>query len=56
MVAYDTGCIRGMGLIYRDVSWGCPTGSGRKNRFVGVCHGDARHWLDRGDGIESWDM
>ena len=21
MVAYDTGCIRAMGLIYRDVSW-----------------------------------
>ena len=21
---------------------------------MGACHGDAGHWLDRGDGIESW--
>ena len=28
MVAYDTGCIRAMGLIYKDVPWGHPTGSG----------------------------
>ena len=28
MMAYDTGFIRAMGLIYRDLSWGRPTGSG----------------------------
>ena len=29
MGVYDTGCIRAMGLIYRDVSWGRLTGSGQ---------------------------
>ena len=29
-------------LIYGDVSWGCTTGLGRWNWFVGVLHGERR--------------
>ena len=85
MVAYDTGCIRAMGLIYGDVSWGWPTGLGRWNQFVGgvpwgctslagsgrwdwfmgtcdtgwigameLFHGDTRHWLEWGNGVDLW--
>ena len=55
MVAYDTGCIRAMGLIYRDVSWGRPTGC--DTGWIGAMelfHGDMRHWLERGNGFDLW--
>ena len=55
MVAYDTGCIRAMGLIYRDVSWGRPTGC--DTGWIGAMelfHGDTRHWLERGNGFDLW--
>ena len=35
MVAYDTGCIRVMGLIYGDVSWGQLTGIGAMKSICG---------------------
>ena len=30
-------------------------GSGRWDWCMGTHHGGARHWLDRGDGIDSWE-
>ena len=48
------GWIRAIGLIYGDVSWGCMTGSVWWDWLVGLRHGGARHWLDQGDGIDSW--
>ena len=64
-----TGWIGAMGLIYGDAPWGCATGSGWWDWLVGsamgerdtgwiremwLIHGGTRHWLDRGEGIDSW--
>ena len=49
----DTGWNGAMALIYGDTSWGCATGSGKWDWFVGHTMG-VRHWLDVGDGIELW--
>ena len=36
--------------------WGCAMGACDTGwiRKMGVIHGGMRHWLDRGDGIDSW--
>ena len=69
MGACSTGWIGAIALIYGDASWGCATGSGdgidwwgcamgaRDTgwiREIGLIHGGMRHWLDRGDSIDSW--
>ena len=56
MGACSTGWIVAMGLIYGDASWGWATGSGWWHWLVGLRHGGARHWLDPGDGIDSWGL
>ena len=56
MGACSTGWIVAMGLIYGDASWGWATGSWWWHWLVGLRHGGARHWLDPGDGIDSWGL
>ena len=48
------GCATGSGD--RIDLWGCTTlaRSGRGDWFMWMRHGGAQHWLDRGDGIDSW--
>ena len=66
----DTGWMWAMGLSYGGVLWGHRNGSGdgidlwertttltrsgRWDWFMWARNGGARHWLDRGDEIDSW--